>query len=406
MSATLTSRSPDLTRLEAEGFRLRIVQGAANHLLVEGVPAVNSKGQVVTGTLYSPLELVELDGGQRTRNPISCHQCWWIGDDAPCDEFGKVMNELISNPSPEPKGDGIDTFVGFSRKQVINATKVDYPDYYSKIWAYVELIWHPARVLDPACDPRMDKPVAAAVEAQQNAFHYPDDATTRAGIGAATAKLIRQRVGLIGVGGTGSYILDLLAKAPIRAIHIWDGDTFELHNAFRSPGAPSKEQLTNPMKVDWFGDIYGRMHKCIQRHPYRVDTNNIQELNGFDFVFVAIDDGEARKVILEGLLAMKVPFIDVGIDVAIGPNGALGGITRFTVGSPDHFEHIYQVVNFAKAPPDDVYRNIQVADLNMSNAAQAVTKWKKICGFYVDQAKEHHSLYTVETHGLTKEDKY
>jgi hypothetical protein len=63
------------------------------------------------------------------------------------------------------------------------------------------------------------------------------------------------------------------------------------------------------------------------------------------------------------------------------------------------------VVSFAEAPDDGIYRNIQVADLNMLNAAMAVTKWKKLRGFYADDMREHHSLYTIATHGLTKEDR-
>jgi hypothetical protein len=399
MSAILTSRSPDLARLEAEGFRLRIVQGAADHLLIEGVPAVTTSRQVVLGTLYCPLVL---DADQRVRNPVSGHQCWWIGSEAPCDETGRTMRELISNESAEDKGDHILTVVAFSRKR---ADKTDYADLHEKIWAYIELIWHPARVIEPKCDPRMDKPVAAVVEAQKRVFRYPDNATTRAGIGAATAKLICERVAIIGIGGTGSYILDLIAKTPIQAIHIWDGDTFELHNAFRSPGAPTSDQLTDPMKVDWFGDIYDRMHMGIVRHPCRVDASNIKELAGFDFVFVAIDDGEARKLILEALIAMKVSFIDVGIDVDLDKNGVLQAMCRYTVGTPECYDHILQVVPMAKIPAEGIYSNIQVADLNMNNAAFAVMKWKKLRGFYADEMHEHHSLYTVPTHALTKEDR-
>ena len=41
----------------------------------------------------------------------------------------------------------------------------------------------------------------------------------------------------------------------------------------------------------------------------------------------------------------------------------------------------------------------------MLNASLAVTKRKKMQGFYADDMCEHHSLYTVTTHGLTKEDK-
>jgi ThiF family len=398
MSATLISRNPDLARLEAEGFRLRVVQATAHHLLIDAIPAVNSKREVVTGTLYCPLEIDQNDDVIR---PIPSHQCWWIGE-APCDATGRLMTEMISNPQPEPKGDGFTTTVGFSRKRV---NKTPYDDLHEKIWAYVEMIWHEARVIDPGCDPRCDKPVPAVVEAQKRVFHYPDMATTRAGIGVATAKLLLNRVAVIGVGGTGSYILDLLAKTPINEIHIFDGSKFELHNAFRAPGAPRKEELTDPFKVDWFGDIYDRMRSGIVRHPYHVRAEQLPELAGFDFVFVSIDDAEARKVILEGLIALSVPFIDVGIDIALDKVGCLRGMCRFTVGTANANRHIYEVVSFAAMPENDVYRNIQVADLNMQNASMAVIKWKKLMGFYADDMREHHSLYTVATHSLTKDDR-
>src|SRR6266446_9025798 len=102
MSAIRISRSPDLAKLEAEGFRLRIVEGSAHHLLVEGIPAVNSKGEVARGTLYCPLVI---DQSGKTVNPCSNHQCWWIGE-PPCDSSGRVMTEMISNNAVEDKGDG------------------------------------------------------------------------------------------------------------------------------------------------------------------------------------------------------------------------------------------------------------------------------------------------------------
>lgn len=358
MSAIRTSRSPDLQRLESEGFRLRVVQGSAYHLLIERIPAVNSRREVVLGTLYCPLE-IDRDG--KAVNPVNNHQCWWIGD-APCDSGGRVMSEMISNAAAENKGDGIVTTVAFSRKR---ADKTPYPNLHEKIWTYVRMIWHEAQVLDTTCDPRSEKPVPAVVEAQARVFRYPDMATTRAGIGAATAKLLARRVAIIGLGGTGSYILDLLAKAPIAEIHLYDGDIFVLHNAFRAPGAPHLEELKEPKKVDWFGAIYERMHMGIIRHPYHVSADQLPEFQGFDFVFVAIDDAKARKVILEGLIGMKVPFVDVGLDVALDDQNCLRGICRFTVGTSDCHGHIAEVVSFAEPPVNEIYRNIQVADLNM-----------------------------------------
>ena len=118
--------------------------------------------------------------------------------------------------------------------------------------------------IDPTCTPKLNKVVPAVFEAQSSVFHYPDMATTRAGIGAATIKPLVDRVAIIGLGGTGSYILDLLAKTPVLEIHLFDGDEFELHNSFRAPGAPAKEDFTNPKKVDWFGATYDRMRKGIE----------------------------------------------------------------------------------------------------------------------------------------------
>jgi len=365
---------------------------------VDGIPYVNAQGKVASGTLYSSLVI---DATGKTVNPVADHQCWWFGD-APCDAAGNVMTHMISNPGPTPKGDEITVDLGFSRK---HADKRDYADYYEKIWTYVREIWHEARELDADCDPRSEKPVPAVVEGQARAFRYADMATTRAGIGAATSKLLAERVAIVGIGGTGSYILDLMAKTPVAEIHIFDGDNFEIHNAFRAPGAPKEEELTDPKKVDWFGDIYDRMHRGIKRHSYYLTAENLAELSGFDFVFVAIDNGEARKTILQGLIGMKVPFIDVGLDLDFDPQHALRGMCRFTVGTPEHHEHVAEVVSFTNTPADALYRNIQVADLNMLNAAMAVQKWKQMRGFYADDVREHHSTYNTATHALLKEDR-
>ncbi len=399
MSATPTSLNPDLAKLEAEGYRLRIVRGVANHLIVEGIPSVNSKGEVAYGDLYTPLEI---DAAGKVRNPVANHQCWWIGRDPPCDYTGRVMEELIANKGPEDKGDGIKTRVGMSRKLKSGNSQIPYPDYYKKLTTYIALIWSPAVQVDPTCTPKLNKPVQAVVEAQASVFHYPDMATTRAGLGAATAKLLVGKVAIIGLGGTGSYILDLLAKTPVGEIHLFDGDDFELHNAFRAPGAPAKEDLTNPKKVDWFGAIYNRMRKGIVRHPYHMLALHLVELRDMNFVFLAIDDPKAKKVIVDFLLAEKISFIDVGMDVSLDRDVALRGQVRVTVATPDVNAHIEQVVSFADGPENNIYRNIQAVDLNMLNAALAVVRWKKWLGFYGDDANEYHSLYNIQAGSLIK----
>lgn len=399
MCATPTSLDPALMKLEAEGYRLRIVYGSANHLIVEGIPAVNTRGEIVYGSLYSPLE-INPDGTVRT--PLANHQCWWIGTDRPCDHTGRVMDELIANSEPEDKGDGFKTRVGMSRKLKQKGGTIPYPDYYIKLTTYIALIWPPAAQIDPTCTPKLDKIIPAVVEAQSSVFHYPDMATTRAGIGAATAKLLVDRLAIIGLGGTGSYILDLLAKTPVCELHIFDGDEFEPHNAFRSPGAPAKDELTNPKKVDWFGDVYDRMRRGIVRHPYHVTTEQLAELEGMTFVFLSIDDPKAKKVIVDFLLAKAIPFVDVGMDVSLDHDVAMRGQVRVTTSTPAVQSHIAEVISFSDGPENNIYRNIQIADLNMLNAALAVIRWKKWLGFYASDVNEYHSLFVIQTGSIIK----
>ena len=68
-------------------------------------------------------------------------------------------------------------------------------------------------------------------------FAYTDTATPRAGPDAYAARLEGLRVAIVSAGGTGSYILDLVAKTTVAEVHLCDGDQFLQHNAFRAPSA-------------------------------------------------------------------------------------------------------------------------------------------------------------------------
>ena len=94
-------------------------------------------------------------------------------------------------------------------------------------------------------------------EEEESVFNYIDTASSRAAIDIVTQKLKLEKIAIIGLGGTGSYVLDLVAKTPVKEIHLFDGDTFLQHNAFRSPGAPSIDELkTKPRKVTYLKNLY------------------------------------------------------------------------------------------------------------------------------------------------------
>ncbi len=392
MSRPLISRSPDLQRLRDEGYDVSIRGG---YLLLSHVPYVNSRREVAFGTLVSELSLA----GDVTTRPQD-HQTHLVGEQ-PCHKDGTPMTRIISSIGTRDLGNGLVIGVSFSSKPANG-----YENYYDKMTTYVHLIGSPAQALDPSATAKTGRALPSEGD-EEPVFHYIDTASSRAGIGVASAKFKGRRIAIIGVGGTGSYVLDLVAKTPVAEIHVFDGDTYLQHNAFRSPGAPSIEELAAlPNKASYFAGLYSRMHKKVIPHPYRIEADNVAELDSVDFVFICIDKGSSKQSIVEHLERRNVMFVDVGMGVELTDDASLVGILRVTTSSPERRDHFRRRVGFADTAGENDYdRNIQIADLNCLNAALAVVRWKKACGFYHDAEREHTSTYTVDVNMLLSEDR-
>lgn len=393
MSQQLISRSADLKRLLEEGYEIEIRSG---HLLVKSVPYVSASKAVRYGTLVSSLDLA----GDVTTAP-STHVAFFIGE-CPCDKNGVALEKILNESVTKTLAPGLEINHTFSSKP-LPAGK--YAEYYEKMSTYAAIISSPAEALDTAVTARPFR--IAETTDDDSVFHYIDTASSRAGIGAVSSKLELSKVALVGVGGTGSYVLDLVAKTPVRQIHLFDGDHFGSHNAFRSPGAASVEELrARPMKVDYLAAKYSPMHRHVIPHPYYVDKATVGELAGMDFVFLCIDAGPAKKFIVEALEASGVSFVDVGMGIHL-VDGALLGILRVTTSTKDQRDHVRSKnrISFSGGDAANEYdRNIQVADLNALNAALAVVKWKKLLGFYQDRYQELSSTYTIDCNMLLSED--
>lgn len=391
MSHELINRSSDLARLSDAGYEVEI---RASHLLVHSIPYVNARREIVFGTLVSSLELA----GDVTKRPDQ-HIAFFIGDH-PCNKDGSTLTAIVHSSCKQQLAHELTVDHSFSNKPAQG-----YGDYFEKMTRYIEISSAPAQSLDPCVTAKTFKVVDSPAE--DGVFAYMDTASARAGTAAISDKLRMSKVAIIGLGGTGSYVLDLLSKTPVREIHLFDADEFLQHNAFRSPSAPSKQELTmQPKKVAWFKEIYSNMHRGIVAHPLNVDDSNVATLNRFDFVFLCIDSGTSRKVIVNYLLSVGVPFIDTGIGVEMDVEHLhLRGACRITTGTHKKNNHLTKRIPFENELDDDVYRsNIQTADLNACCAALAVIKWKKYCGFYADTVEEHDSTYTTAFNLLTSEE--
>jgi hypothetical protein len=381
MSHKLINHSPDLNRLREDGYFVQIQGGL---LLLREIPYVNAQRQVRTGTLISTLNLA----GDVTQY-AGDHVASFDGE-FPCNADGTPIHQISHQSGDMDLGHGVMAKHSFSSKPASG-----YTDYHHKMSTYASIISAAAAVLQPGVS---SKPFRVPDEEEDNVFHYVETASDRAGIGALTQRLATETVGIIGLGGTGSYVLDLAAKTPVREIRLFDPDLFLQHNAFRSPGAPSIDELREaPRKVDYLAGIYSKMHRKIVPHAVAIAADNLHLLEGLSFVFICIDGGAAKQQIVQKLEALGVSFIDVGMGLEL-VDESLGGILRVTASTPDKREHVHQGrISFDVGGVDDIYAsNIQVADLNALNACLAVGKWKKIRGFYRDLEREHHSTYTTD----------
>ncbi len=248
MSQRLVSRNWDLNQLRADGYDVEVRLPA--HLLVKEVPYVTPDKKVNRGILVSELGNV---AGDAVAVPHT-HVVFFVGE-CPCSAEGSTLpgvspvNQMVGN---------LKLSYQISRKPSIRP----YPDFHAKMRTYIDILSGPATEIQPGIS-AVTRPVVVPAEGE-SVFNYLDTAATKAGIITANKKLETGNVGIVGVGGTGSYVLDLVAKTPVPEIHIFDGDVFYNHNAFRSPGAPSIDELQD--ETEKSGVFQGSLRKDASIH--------------------------------------------------------------------------------------------------------------------------------------------
>jgi hypothetical protein len=384
----LVRSSEDLTRLVQDGYAVRIVNG---FLVIDDIPFVDNAAQVQLGSFLCPLDL----SGDTTASP-STHVMCFVGG-VPHDRNGKPIDGLVN--------DGVERWsasleltaaCGFSQKK----PEGNYTDFYEKVTYYAAMVTGPAQAIDPDATPLTFKPVET--DEDDGVFLYVDTYSSRAGITELNALLALAKIVIIGLGGTGSYLLDLLAKTPAVTLHLYDGDVLRSHNAFRAPGAVSIDNLRARMKkVDYYAQMYSAMRRGVTPHPVNVTAENAHEILDANFIFLAMDTGPDKEAIIKALSAHEVPFIDTGVGLSRDRNGVNGQI-RITTSTPARTEHIERdsLISYFAGDDAEYDTNLQVAELNAITANLAVLRYKKILGFYADIEDERHTVYALDSNDL------
>lgn len=386
MSQKLIDHSEDLKRIQNEGYEFEVIDGYG---IMSHIPYINSSGEIKLGKLVSNINF-QGDIAQYDQN----HVINFSGE-YPCKLDGNEITGIKHTNNSNVLA-GIPVNYQFSNKPNNN-----YKDYYEKFTNYANIISNPAIAKDPSQTTRTFKKI---ITNEESVFEYVDTNSSRAGIDNFNMKIAGQKIAIIGLGGTGSYLLDLIAKTNVSEIHIIDGDIFNQHNAFRAPGAADKDIFTNSVKkVTYFKNIYKNMHKGIIEHEEFINENNVDILQDMAFVFICIDSGESKRIIVKKLIEKKIPFIDSGI--GINKTETLNGQVRVSLFDESNYDDITKYIDFS-IDGENVYNtNVQIAEVNSLNAIMSIMKWKQYFGIYSDTEKNRQDVYSIEVGELAHEDK-
>ncbi|MDD2267710.1 ThiF family adenylyltransferase [Sulfuricurvum sp.] len=384
MSQTVIDHSPDLKRLQNEGYSLFAQDG---YLVIDDIPYLNSGKEVVTGRLITAYT-------QAGSKAVCSDHIVFFDGETPHDIEGRALNQIINGVSENVHSNSIKSRMRFSSKP-----DTGYKDIHHKMTSYIEMLAGPARVLDPSSTPRKYKAIPQNTD--NSPFVYSDTNASRAGVQSISQKLSGQRIGIIGLGGTGSYILDFVAKTPVTEIRLIDGDEYYAHNAFRSPSAASIDELNAGMKkVVYHQQKYSKLHRGITIHPCYLSKETMDLLDGLDFVFIAIDQGSVKADIFAYLDLKGIPHIDVGMGVEITPSNTLRGAIRTTAFTNPSRLGLRRFINL-KDDDDAIYSsNIQICELNAFNAVLAVVAWKRHMNFYHESVLVGQTSFNIDTMGL------
>jgi tRNA A37 threonylcarbamoyladenosine dehydratase len=376
-----TVPSPHVQRLIDEKYDVTL---HGQYIIVDNVPYVSAAGVISRAAVISPYYV------ENGKEHFGDHTVWFTGT-APCTASGGSLAHVVIVDENRTEVAGRQVLCRFSYKSE-RADTLD--NIYSKLMHNIRKLQSYVNVIDAGASARGDGSFSSRQE--QSVFHYPNTAIAREGLDSYEQKLKLGKIAIIGLGGTGSYILDALAKTPVREIHLYDDDTLDPATVFRMPGAISYEEAHKGMrKTDHHKDVYSRMRTGIESHPVRVDASNVHELDGCDFVFIAVDHGPSRGLIARYLSEKGISFVDVGMGVDRVPEVVklIARVRATAIGDESKF--LLDALPVAEDAVDVVYNNIQVVELNALNAMLAVVIYKQKIGFYSEEIAVNALKYVL-----------
>lgn len=380
----LANHNPFVKDLDEQGYHLDFING---YFVIYGLPYLDKDGQLKHGDWVSPVDLTE----EGALDPPRSHQAWFRGG-KPHDRTGRELS-IGTRANRLEVAPGFAADFSFSFKLLDeNGQMRNYHSFEEKAQTYLHAITTPAMDAHPDATPLRGIDVKAA--AQNSPLRFPDTSSANYNLNDISSLLRTKKVAIVGLGGTGSYILDLLARTHLERIVLFDDDKVHVHTIFRMPGFI--QRAIGKQKVEALAQQYGNWHSGIDPINERITQENIERLFEFDFVFVSVDDGPARRLIVDWLSSKSVPFVDCGMGLNRSVVG-LNGTVRITGVDRAAYDRTVDTAYLptGNAKEDEYRRQAQIAELNALNAALAVIRFKQ--HFRIYDRLDDAAWYVFET---------
>jgi molybdopterin/thiamine biosynthesis adenylyltransferase len=155
----------------------------------------------------------------------------------------------------------------------------------------------------------------------------------------ALARLSRMRVAVVGASGTGSLIIELLFRAGVGEIVIFEFDVIKHHNLNRIVYARRRDADEKVPKAE-------RIKEALDETRLTTNVTVIEggditnervalELRGCDFIFGCVDNRDwPRLVMTEVAYQYLIPYIDLGTEIGIDDLGVQSLDSRVSYVAP------------------------------------------------------------------------
>ncbi len=150
-------------------------------------------------------------------------------------------------------------------------------------------------------------------------------------LGEGTQNLLKNlTVGVVGCSGTGSPVIEQLARLGVGRLVLVDPDKIEFKNLNRIINSKKTDAEQGRLKVDVLKESISEMGFSTEVHTYATnlydDMKAIEKLNTCDFIFGCVDSIDGRHLLNTISSFYLIPYIDVGIKILSDKQGGIDQI--------------------------------------------------------------------------------